>query len=950
MESVVDELKKVLVNTKMGSVLMHYGVSVLDDAPGVGSGRFPLGSGDTPFQHGSGDLLGMIEYYQHTINPDTGKKYTDAEVAEILDIKGRSGEPSSNRLRAIKNILKTEKRSEEFAEATKLREEGLSYQQIAEKMGYKNDSSIRNLLNEDAMNRKNAAMTTAEYLKTAVDKYGMIDVGKGVEQYLGVSQVKLNEALEILQAKYGYNVFGGGIPQATNKGQQTNQLVLTLPDKQHKDIYQFNNIHSVSEMDTALRNDGEEIRNKWEYPSSIDSKRVSVVYGDEGGTKKDGLIEIRRGVDDISLGDNHYAQVRIMVDGTHYLKGMAIYSDDLPDGIDVKFNTNKKSGTPICGSDKNNTVLKKISDDPENPFGALLREEGGQTYYDDPKGKYVSKETGKKQSLNAVNITRQEGDWKEWADTLPSQFLAKQSKELARKQLKMAIDDREGELKDILDNTNPTVKKKLLNEFADSCDAAAVNLKAAALPRQKYQVILPLDNIKDTEVYAPGYKNGEQVALIRYPHAGTFEIPILTVNNRNAEGKRVLGNKAVDAIGINSNVAERLSGADFDGDTVQVIPTNNGYTKISSRSPLEDLKGFDPKMAYPRREGMKVMKDTQKQMGVISNLITDMTIKGASDSEMARAVKHSMVVIDAEKHMLDWQRSEKENDIDSLKRKYQQKPDGKGYGGASTLLSKAKSEVRVDKRQGSPYIDKETGEKIYKTAVDSKLYYTDNKGNIKKRQTTSTKMAEAKDAYELISDTNAPMERLYADYANSMKRLANTARLEMTTTPSLEYNPQAAKVYEKEVDSLKNKLKASEMNQVRERDAQRKANVVAEAKRSAYRSAGLTTKEINKAMKKESQRALTNARIQTGAHRVQIQPTDKEWEAIQSGAIHDTTLSKMLKYIDDEVVWSHTSGRGNNDLPQWKINKIQAMSSGSYTIEQIASSIGVSTSTVSKYL
>lgn len=56
--------------------------------------------------------------------------------------------------------------------------------------------------------------------------------------------------------------------------------------------------------------------------------------------------------------------------------------------------------------------------------------------------------------------------------------------------------------------------------------------------------------------------------MVRYPHGGTFEIPIIKDNNKQAEGKKVIGNTAKDAIGINSHVAERLSGADFDGDTV----------------------------------------------------------------------------------------------------------------------------------------------------------------------------------------------------------------------------------------------------------------------------------------------------------------------------------------------------------------------------------------------
>ncbi|MEG2624412.1 MAG: helix-turn-helix domain-containing protein, partial [Clostridia bacterium] len=159
-------------------------------------------------------------------------------------------------------------------------------------------------------------------------------------------------------------------------------------------------------------------------------------------------------------------------------------------------------------------------------------------------------------------------------------------------------------------------------------------------------------------------------ALIRYPHGGTFEIPILKVNNKQADGRAIIGNTAADAIGINAKVAERLSGADFDGDTVMVIPCNSGTSKIKITSRLKNgtdlpeklkaLEGFDPKMAYPERSGMKYMKYeaaddagykktvdyTQREMGTISNLLTDMTLRGAVDEELVRAVKHSMVVID----------------------------------------------------------------------------------------------------------------------------------------------------------------------------------------------------------------------------------------------------------------------------------------------------------------
>jgi hypothetical protein len=125
----------------------------------------------------------------------------------------------------------------------------------------------------------------------------------------------------------------------------------------------------------------------------------------------------------------------------------------------------------------------------------------------------------------------------------------------------------------------------MLKDFADSCDAAAVELHAAALPRQSWKVILPISDMKDTEIYAPTYKNGEKVCLVRYPHGGIFEIPELTVNNKQATANKVMHN-ATDAVGINAKVAERLSGADFDGDTVLVIPTKNVKIRTTSAQRL----------------------------------------------------------------------------------------------------------------------------------------------------------------------------------------------------------------------------------------------------------------------------------------------------------------------------------------------------------------------------
>lgn len=894
-------------------ILMHYGMPRR-------SGRYPWGSGDNPYQH-SGDFLSRVDELKKQ-----GLKETD--IAKTMGL-------TTTQLRTQMSLAKDERRVLQVATAKGLREKGYSLNEIADKMGFNNDSSVRSLLNETSEARMNQAKATAEFLKKQSDEKGMIDVGTGVERELGISKEKLNQALYMLELE-GYPVYGGRVPQATNPGKFTTLSVICPPGTEHKDIYDFENIHSLK--DYISYDDGDSFKKAFEYPESMSSDRLKIRYAEDGGVNKDGVIEIRRGVEDLSLGDSHYAQVRIMVDGTHYLKGMAVYSDNLPDGVDVLFNTNKKTGTPMTD------VLKKVKDDPDNPFGSLIKERGGQSYYDDPNGKYTDPVTGKKQSLSLINKRAEEGDWGEWSDHLPSQFLSKQSMTLIKKQLGLAAADKQAEFDEICSLTNPTVKKALLKSFSDDCDAAAVHLQAAALPRQKYQVILPLTSIKDGEVYAPNYKDGETVALIRYPHGGTFEIPILTVNNKQLEGRKVLGNTPADAIGINSKVAERLSGADFDGDTVMVIPCNSSRSKvkITSTPALKGLEGFDPKLEYGgKKEGtFKPMKNTQTEMGKISNLITDMTLKGATQDELARAVRHSMVVIDAEKHELNYKQSEIDNGIASLKKKYQgtMDADGRYHEGAATLISRAKSETSVLKRKGSPKIN-DDGSLSYKEVIEE---YTDKDGKIKVRTQKSTKMAETRDARTLSSGT--PQEEAYADYANKMKSLANQARKEMVNTGKIAYSASAKAAYEPEVTSLMAKLNVALKNAPRERQAQVIANATVAAKKKD--NPDMTSSEIKKA----NQQALSSARASVGAKRNSIEITDREWEAIQAGAISENKLTQILNNTNIDTLRQMATPRATTSLSTAKVNRISAMSNSGYSTSEIADALGVSTSTVSKYL
>ena len=924
-------------------ILMHYGIPRR-------SGRYPWGSGDDPYQRGGKDFLGRI---------DELKKQGWSETPE--NIQKEFGLTTSQ-YRTEKALAKNERRMLNVATAKSLKEDGLGDSEIGRRMGV-NESTVRSWLNEESETRMNEAKKTSDFIKKQIDEKGIIDVGSGVERELGISKERLNQSLELLERE-GYPVYGGRIPQATNKGKFTTVKVVCPPGTEHKDIYEAFNNDKVKSLKEYTSRDGGDTFDKYMPPSSFDSKRLKIRYADEGGIDKDGIIEIRRGVDDLSLGNSRYAQVRILVDGTHYLKGMAVYSDDMPDGVDIVFNTNKSKGTPALGP-KNNTVLKPIKDDPENPFGALIKA-GGQSYYVDKDGK---------RQLSPINKTREQGDWDEWQDALPSQFLSKQSLSLAKKQLNLAASDKMAEFDEINSLTNPTVKKYLLKSFADDCDAAAVNLKAAALPGQKYHVIIPINSLSDNEVYAPGYEPGTKLALVRYPHGGTFEIPILTVNNKNADGKKLIGPTSIDAIGINKNIADRLSGADFDGDTVMCIPTHDksGKVKIVSTPELKGLKGFDPKLKYAySKEDIesgkaRIMKNTQTEMGVISNLITDMTLQGASNDELAAAVRHSMVVIDAEKHKLNYKQSEIDNNISALKKTYQRHIDADGnirVGGASTLISRAKGETPVIKRQGTPQINikgkpwydpnKPEGSLIYKTADDAT--YEVKKINKKTGEETivtkyrtqkSTKMAETDDAYSLVSDLNTPMERLYADYANKMKSLANQARKEMVSTGKIKYDASAKATYQKEVESLESKLNIALLNAPRERLAQLKANAEVAAKKQA--DPNMKPGDVKKA----SQQALTKYRKEVGSvarSDRSINITDKEWEAIQAGAISESKLIKILNNTDIDVLREKATPKTRNTVSQAQVNRIKALSASNYTLADIAKKLGLSTSTVANYL
>lgn len=886
--------------------LTHYGTPHVGATPH--SGRYKYGSGERANQH-STDFLAEVSRLHE-------KGLTEAQIAKSMNL-------TTTQLRARKSIAKAQERAAMVHRIEQMREKGMSATAIGKELGI-NESSVRSYLSPTAKARQEAAFKTAKALKEEADKHSYIDIGRGVENHMGVSADKLKTSVEMLKEE-GYKVMYVKTEQL-GTGNNTSVKVLVKPGVEYPEL---------AANAAKIRVPGQSTEDGIHFdpipkPLGLSSKRVSVRWAEDGGTDRDGVIEIRPGVSDVALGKSSYAQVRVLVDGTHYLKGMAMYSDDLPAGVDIRVNSNKSK------SANKHDAFKPIKDDPDNPFGATTKPH----FYTDAKGK-------RKQSV--MNFVNEEGTWDNWSKNLPSQFLSKQRPSFAKEQLDKTTKKRMDRFDEIMSLTNPVVKKKLLMEFAESCDSAAVHLKAAALPRQATHVILPAPFMKDTEIYAPKYKNGEKVALVRFPHGGTFEIPELTVNNRNPKARKLFG-ELRDAVGIHPRVAERLSGADFDGDSVLVLPNNSG--KVKSSPALKGLEGFDPKATYKLPPDAPRMSSRKKgqEMGSVSNLITDMTIQGASASELARAVRHSMVVIDAEKHHLDYKQSEIDHGIKQLKKKYQ----GGANAGAATLISRSSSQVHIPDRKARPAaqgggIDPKTGKKVY--VPTGEIRYSPKKkdanGNViewteKPKTIKSKKMAETDDAHALSSGTK--IEGIYADYANGMKALGNRARKEALATPNLEYSPSARKAYAEQHASLKAKLNTAKKGAPLERRAQLVANAEVRLKLDA--NPDMDSEHI----KKLKAQAINKARISTGASKYRVSFTPLEWEAIQNGAISGTMLKDLLANADIDQVTQLAMPKTKPTLSAAKKSRARAMLANGATTAEVAEALGISTSTLNTVL
>lgn len=818
------------------------------------SGRYPWGSGDNVQRS-----IGLLAEIKEMKN----KGMSEKEIAEAHGL-------TIAKLRSAVTIANQEQKEWLMEGAKYLKKEGMNDKDIAKELGV-SESSVRNYVNFKESNTTKQINNLTQTLKDEVADKEYLDIGAGVERQLGVSKTKLKAAVAALKEE-GYVEHDIYVRQLTDRSKYTIVRVLT----KETDLEVVKQNSSKISSPEKWTDDGGITFQGLKPVKNMDWGRVDIRYAEDGGADKDGVIELRRNVKDLDMGHANYAQVRIAVAGTHYMKGMAMYGDNLPPGKDAVFYTNK---TKDVSKEK---VLKELKSNKDNPFGATIKRQNG-----------------------LLNIVNEEGDWNNWKSTLSAQFLSKQDVGLVRERIGVTFKSIVDEYNDIKSITNSVVREHLLATFDDGLSSKARHLKLAGIPGTKGHVILPFNEVKVNEVYAPNYPNGSRVVLVRYPHGGIFELPELVVNNKNKAAKSVLGT-AIDAIGINPSVAGKLSGADFDGDTVYVIP--NDSQKIRTSRSLDGLKNFEPTM-YKRDYDTISSRTKQIEMGKVSNLITDMTIKGAEQQEIARAVRHSMVVIDAEKHKLDYKQSAIDNGIDVLKKKYQtHEKNGKTSVSASTIISKSKQTVEVE--------------------------YTTPTGEIKKKK--EYLMDITSDAHTLSSGTR--VEKAYANYVNDLKKLQTQVKKDRASIVTPSRLPSATVKYADQVASLDEKLNKAMLNAPRER----KAQIIATS--TYYKNLDYDMDKDQK--KKLRTQSLTAAREKTGAKKELVKITPIEWEAIENGAISPTKLKQILNNSDIDEVRKLATPRESKEVHKNTKTKVNMLINKGYTIAEAAQATGLPVSMI----
>src|SRR5574337_245247 len=239
--------------------LVHYGTP-------RHSGRYPWGSGGQPQQRGNRSFSDRVAELK-------SQGLSDPQIAKGMGLS------STTELRARISIEKAAHRQAQATQAFRLHENGLSNVAIGQKMGL-NESSVRSLLNPALKSKRDSLQTTADLLKSHLDSGGYLDIGKGSENWIGISSTKLSTAVAILKQQ-GYEVRNIQVPQQFGKGKTT---IKTLVPPGAPKFIDPTKIGSLA----AYSNDGGHTYEHIKPPVRVSSSRIQVLHAGEGGEKADG--------------------------------------------------------------------------------------------------------------------------------------------------------------------------------------------------------------------------------------------------------------------------------------------------------------------------------------------------------------------------------------------------------------------------------------------------------------------------------------------------------------------------------------------------------------------------------------------------------------------------------------------------------------------------------------
>lgn len=237
------------------------------------SGRYPLGSGENPFQR--------PKTFLDNVKKLEGSGLKGKALAEALGL-------TTTQLRAYKAIAKAESRAADETKAQQYKDDGLSNVKIGLEMGI-NESSVRALLNPSAKARNDILRNTAEMIREQISKHEVIDIGAGVNVHLDMSKEKLATAVAMLEAE-GYKKKYFKVAQLGTEF-DTSHKTLVGPDFDDKADYHriAQNLDLIKQMDVYSQDAGKTFE-RIKPPKSLSPDRITILYGSEGGADRDGQV------------------------------------------------------------------------------------------------------------------------------------------------------------------------------------------------------------------------------------------------------------------------------------------------------------------------------------------------------------------------------------------------------------------------------------------------------------------------------------------------------------------------------------------------------------------------------------------------------------------------------------------------------------------------------------